>query len=182
MEAQANLPSHQIDTRSRRVKLILLDVDGVMTDGSIFVSPDGSEAKAFSIRDGAAIVWAQRCGLPVGLLTGRPSDATHRRAAELGIDIVASSGPDKQQAFNQVLRARGLVDTDVAYMGDDLLDLPVLRRAGLAAAPADAAPEVKSAVHWISGHAGGHGAVRDLIELVLKGRGLWEGLLRSLSS
>jgi 3-deoxy-D-manno-octulosonate 8-phosphate phosphatase (KDO 8-P phosphatase) len=168
--------------RSRRVKLVLLDVDGVMTDGLIFVSPDGSEAKAFSIRDGAAIVWAQRCGLPVGLLTGRPSDATHRRAAELGIDLVASSGPDKQLAYNQILRARGLTDTDVAYMGDDLLDLPVLRRAGLSAAPADAAAEVKSAVHWVSPHDGGRGAVRDLIELVLKGRGMWDGLLRSLSS
>jgi 3-deoxy-D-manno-octulosonate 8-phosphate phosphatase (KDO 8-P phosphatase) len=175
------LPSHQIDTRSRKLKLLLLDVDGVLTDGSVTVCGDGTETKTFSIRDGAAIVWAQKSGLPVGLLSGRPSDATNRRAAELGIEILVNGASDKQEAFNQLLRARGLTDTEVAYMGDDLLDLSVLRRAGLSAAPADAADEVRAAVHWVSRHAGGRGAVRELVELLLKGRGRWDALLRTLA-
>ncbi len=176
------LPIHQIESRSRRVRLLLLDVDGTMTDGTVIMGGDGGEAKAFSIRDGAAIVWAQRCGLPVGLMTGRPSEATNRRAAELGVEIVANAGSDKQETFDQILRDRGLADNEVAYMGDDLLDLTVLRRAGLSAAPADAAEEVKSAVHWMSRYPGGRGAIREFIEILLKGRGRWDALVRTLSS
>jgi len=176
------LPSHQIETRSRKIKLLLLDVDGVLTDGSVTMYGDGTEAKTFSIRDGAAIVWAQASGLPVGLLTGRPSEVTNRRAAELGIAILANAGPDKQEAFAYLLRERGLMETDVAYMGDDLLDLTVLRRAGLSAAPADAADEVRAVVHWVSRHAGGRGAVREFVEVLLKARGHWDSLVRTLST
>jgi 3-deoxy-D-manno-octulosonate 8-phosphate phosphatase (KDO 8-P phosphatase) len=176
------LPSHQIEMRSRRLKLLLLDVDGVLTDGTLLMGPDGDEAKAFSIRDGSGIVWAQRTGLPVGLLTGRPSEVTNRRAAELGIEIVAQGDPGKAAAFEQILRGRGLTDAEVAYMGDDLIDLPVLRRAGISAAPADAAEEVKAAVHWVSRYSGGHGAVREFVELLLKSRGRWDALVRALST
>ena len=164
------------------MRLLLLDVDGVLTDGLIVTTGDGREAKTFSIRDGAAIVWAQQCDLPVGLLTGRPSEATNRRAAELGIGLVAAGNPHKQAAFEQILRTEGLAEEDVAYMGDDLLDLPILRRAGLSAAPADAAEEVKSSVHWVSRFAGGRGAVRDFVELILKHRGRWDSLVKTLTA
>ncbi len=176
------LPSHQFELRARRLKLLLLDVDGVLTDGSILLGADGDEAKRFSIRDGSGIVWAQRTGLTVGLLTGRPSHATNRRAAELGIEIVAQGDPGKSAAFEQILRSRELEDDEVAYMGDDLIDLPVLRRAGVSAAPADAAEEVKTAVHWVSRYNGGHGAVREFVEVLLKSRGRWDALVRSLST
>lgn len=175
------LPSHQIEMRARRLKLLLLDVDGVLTDGRVLMGPGGEEAKVFSIRDGSGIVWAQRTGLTVGLLTGRPSEVTNRRAAELGIEIIAQGDPGKSAAFEQILRGRGLIDAEVAYMGDDLIDLPVIRRAGISAAPADAVEEVKAAVHWVSRYNGGHGAVREFVELLLKSRGRWEALLRAIS-
>jgi 3-deoxy-D-manno-octulosonate 8-phosphate phosphatase (KDO 8-P phosphatase) len=176
------LPAHQVELRSRRLKLLLLDVDGVLTDGTVLIGPESGEVKAFSIRDGAAMVWAQRSGLPIGLLTGRPSEATNRRAYELGVEIVVNSGPDKREAFDQILRERRITNLEVAYMGDDLLDLPVLRRAGLSAAPVDAADEVKAAVHFVSKLGGGRGAVREFIEVLLKGRGSWDALIRALTT
>jgi len=163
--------------RARRVRLLLFDVDGVLTDGSVIIGPEGHEAKSFSIRDGAALVWAQRTGLEVGLLSGRPSVATTRRAAELGIQLVVQDAADKRDALARIIEARGLAEADVAFMGDDLLDLPVLTRVGLAAAPADAAEEVRSRVHWVSRQAGGRGAVRELIELVLQARQEWNALV-----
>jgi 3-deoxy-D-manno-octulosonate 8-phosphate phosphatase (KDO 8-P phosphatase) len=166
-----------LSARARAIRLILLDVDGVLTDGTVNIHSDGSESKAFSIRDGAAIVWARREGIDVGLLTGRPSKATTRRAAELGISVVVETGPDKGEAFTKLLADRGMADSDVAYMGDDLLDLPVLARAGLATAPADAAEEVLSRVHWASRYPGGRGAVRELIELILRARLRWEAIV-----
>ena len=167
----------EVEARARQIRLLLLDVDGVLTDGLIVLAADGDEAKSFSIRDGAALVWAKRAGLQVGFLSGRPSEATSRRARELGIDLVVQEGPDKGPAFARILEQHGLVDEQVAYMGDDLLDLPVLRRAGLSAAPADAAPEVLARVHWVSRKPGGRGAVRELVELLLHARQEWDALL-----
>jgi 3-deoxy-D-manno-octulosonate 8-phosphate phosphatase (KDO 8-P phosphatase) len=112
-------------------------------------------------------------------LSGRPSGATTRRATELGISIAVQGVTDKVEAYAEILRANHLEDTDVAYMGDDLLDLPVLARVGLSAAPADAADEVRARVHWVSAHGGGRGAVREFIELVLKARGRWAPLVQS---
>ena len=160
--------------RCRRLKLILSDVDGVLTDGTVIVGGDGSEAKSFYIRDGAGIVMAQRAGIRVGLLSGRPSDATTRRANELGIDIVIQGGADKHRHFVRLLDDTGLDAAAIAYMGDDLLDLPILARAGLAAAPADAAVEVRTAAHWVSQAPGGRGAVRELAELLLRTQGQWQ--------
>lgn len=159
---------------ARRIRLLLLDVDGVLTDGTILLHHDGGESKAFHIRDGAAIVWAQRAGLKVGLLSGRASDATVQRAAQLGIPLVVQGAADKLAAYEQILRDAALEDGEVAYMGDDLQDLPVLRRVGFSAAPADAAPEVRSRVHWVSARNGGRGAVRELIEHVLGAQGAWQ--------
>ena len=155
------------------IKLLLFDVDGVLTDGRIAIHADGSESKEFSIRDGAGIVWAQRAGLVVGLLSARHSDATAVRAAQLGITMVVQGASDKLAGYEQILQQAGLTDDEVGYMGDDLQDLPVLRRAGFSAAPADAALEVLAAVTWVSGSRGGHGAARECIEHVLRAQGLW---------
>jgi len=166
-----------IDERAQRIRLLLFDVDGVLTDGVIVMHADGSESKGFHIKDGAAIVWAQRAGVPVGLLSARASGATTHRAAQLAIRIVQQGVTSKLSAFEQILKSSGLAEEAVSYMGDDLLDLPVLDRAGLAAAPADAAREVRQAVHWVSAARGGRGAVRELIELVLRAQGRWDGIV-----
>ena len=155
------------------IKLLLFDVDGVLTDGSIIVNGDGTESKQFNIRDGAGIVWAQRAGLSVGLLSARLADATAMRATQLGITIVRQGAADKLAGYQQILADEGLTDDQVGYMGDDLQDLPVLRRAGFSAAPSDAAPEVRAAVQWVSASGGGRGAVRECIEHVLRAQGIW---------
>jgi 3-deoxy-D-manno-octulosonate 8-phosphate phosphatase (KDO 8-P phosphatase) len=164
--------------RAARLKLLVFDVDGVLTDGVIVMHADGSESKHFHIRDGAAMVWAQRMGIPVALLSARTSGATTQRAAQLGIRTVVQSAGSKLEAYEQILRERALADEQVAFMGDDLLDLPVMTRVGLSAAPADAAPEVLERADWVSTRPGGHGAVREFIEMVLRAHGRWEDVLR----
>jgi 3-deoxy-D-manno-octulosonate 8-phosphate phosphatase (KDO 8-P phosphatase) len=156
------------------IRLLLFDVDGVLTDGTILVHADGSESKQFNIRDGAGMVWAQRAGLSIGLLSARTADATTARAAQLGIRIVSQGGADKLAEYERILEDAGLGDHQVGYMGDDLQDLPVLRRAGFSAAPADAAAEVLAAVQWISPSRGGRGAARECIEHVLRAQGHWQ--------
>ena len=167
-----------IEGRARSLRLLLFDVDGVLTDGTLLMRPDGSDVKPFFIRDGAALVWAQREGLQVGILSGRASDATTRRAAELGITVVAQGESDKRAAYARILTSQGLTDEQVAFMGDDLPDLPVLARVGLSAAPADAAEEVRTRVDWISQHGGGRGAVREFVELLLRIRGRWDSVVQ----
>ena len=160
------------------IRLLLFDVDGVLTDGVVLMHADGSEAKGFHIRDGAAMVWAQRAGLTVGWLSARTSGATTHRAAQLAIRLVVQGATSKLAAYERILRDTGLSDNAVAYMGDDLLDLPVLVRVGLSAAPSDAAAEVLSRVHWVSSRAGGRGAVREFIEMVLRAQNRWDNVLR----
>jgi 3-deoxy-D-manno-octulosonate 8-phosphate phosphatase (KDO 8-P phosphatase) len=164
--------------RAAGIRLLLFDVDGVLTDGVVHMHVDGSESKGFHIRDGAAMVWAQRVGLTVGLLSARASGATTQRAAQLAIRLVVQGVSSKLDAYERILRDAGLPDAAVAYMGDDLLDLPVLARAGLSAAPADAAPEVLSRVNWVSAAPGGRGAVREFIEKVLRAQNRWDGIVR----
>jgi 3-deoxy-D-manno-octulosonate 8-phosphate phosphatase (KDO 8-P phosphatase) len=166
-----------VEERARRVKLLLFDVDGVLTDGIVVMHADGSESKGFHIKDGAAIVWAQRSGLPVGLLSSRSSGATAHRAAQLAVRIVQQGVASKSAAFDQILSDANITEDAVSYMGDDLLDLPVLTRCGLSAAPADAVEEVRSAVDWVSTAAGGRGAVRELIEIVLRAQGRWAAVV-----
>jgi 3-deoxy-D-manno-octulosonate 8-phosphate phosphatase (KDO 8-P phosphatase) len=173
------LSPREFTARARRVRLLVLDVDGVLTDGRVSIGGDGHESKWFSIRDGAALAWVRRSGIDVAWLSGRPSDSTARRAAELGIETVLQGGPEKRAPFRKLLADRGLKASDVAYMGDDLLDLPVLQQAGLAASPADAAPEVRRRVHWVSQAPGGHGAVREFIERILRARGAWDAVVSS---
>ena len=163
-----------LTAKASRVRLLLLDVDGVLTDGVVTMHADGTESKDFHIRDGAAIVWAQRAGLPVGLLSARHSGATAQRAAQLAIRILSQGMQSKLEGYQQILRQTNVAEEAIAYMGDDLLDLPVLARVGFSAAPADAAPEVRERVDWVSRARGGRGAVREFIELLLRAQSRWE--------
>jgi 3-deoxy-D-manno-octulosonate 8-phosphate phosphatase (KDO 8-P phosphatase) len=167
-----------VTERAAGIRLLLFDVDGVLTDGTVQMHADGSETKRFSIRDGAAMVWAQRVGLTVGLLSARSSAATTQRAAQLAIRLVVQGVPSKLEAYTRILRDTGVPEAAVAYMGDDLIDLPVLARAGLAAAPADAAVEVRSRAHWISTVPAGRGAVREFVEMVLRAQNRWDEIVR----
>jgi 3-deoxy-D-manno-octulosonate 8-phosphate phosphatase (KDO 8-P phosphatase) len=171
-----------LQERAAAIRLILLDVDGVLTDGTVVMHGDGTESKAFHIRDGAAIVWAMQTGIPIGLLSARSSAATVQRATQLGIRIVAQGAISKPVEFERIIAGQGVAESEVAYMGDDLLDIPVLKRVGLAGAPADAAPEVRETVDWVSSHGGGRGAVREFIELVLRAQGQWDAIVKDFSA
>ena len=166
-----------LHTKATLVKLLLFDVDGVLTDGKILLHPDGTESKRFDIKDGTGMVWAQRAGLKIGVLSARTSAATAQRAAQLGITIVQQGVPSKLHAYDEILRQQQLNDAETAYMGDDLLDLPVIARVGLSACPADAVAEVRSRVDFVSRAVGGDGAAREFVEIVLKAQGRWEALL-----
>jgi 3-deoxy-D-manno-octulosonate 8-phosphate phosphatase (KDO 8-P phosphatase) len=162
--------------RARRVRLLLFDVDGVLTDGTILLDAEGRESKRFHIRDGTALVWARQAGLLTGLLSARTAAATSERARQLGIHVVRQQATDKAAAFAEILAEQALAADEVAFMGDDLMDLPVLRQVGLSAAPADAVADVRARVHVVTPHAGGDGAVRDLIEGVLRAQGRWAAI------
>jgi 3-deoxy-D-manno-octulosonate 8-phosphate phosphatase (KDO 8-P phosphatase) len=166
-----------INAKASKIKLLLFDVDGVLTDGKILLHADGSESKQFDIKDGTGIIWAQRAGLTVGLLSARTSAATGQRAAQLGITLVHQGVASKLESYEQIVDSLLLEDEQVAYMGDDVLDLPVLVRVGLATAPADAVEDVRSRVDWISSAKGGQGAARDLIEVILRAQGRWDAIL-----
>jgi 3-deoxy-D-manno-octulosonate 8-phosphate phosphatase (KDO 8-P phosphatase) len=166
-----------IDAKAARVRLLLFDVDGVLTDGKVLLHADGTESKVFDIKDGTGIVWAQRLGLTVGFLSARASSATAQRAAQLGITLVHQGVASKLETYDQIADSLMLEDEEIAYMGDDILDLPVLARVGLATAPADAADDVRSRVHWVAKALGGDGAARELIELILRAQGLWDSVL-----
>lgn len=160
--------------RCRALKLILSDVDGVMTDGSVLLLPDGREAKSFNIRDGLGIVMAHAAGLRTGLLSGRSSEVVERRAAELRMAVVRQGARDKGQALREILRSEGLSAEQVAYVGDDINDLPVLGQVGLSAAPADAAFEVRAQAFMVLSAAGGRGCLREFIDAILRARGDFE--------
>ena len=170
------------DDKASKIKLLLFDVDGVLTDGKVVLHADGSESKSFDIKDGTGIVWAQRAGLTVGILSARTSAATSQRAAQLGITLIHQGVKSKLDTYDQIADSLLLEDEQVAYMGDDVLDLPVLLRVGLAAAPADAVETVRSRVHWVSRCQGGAGAARELIELILRAQGRWDSLVASYLS
>lgn len=160
--------------RCRALKLILTDVDGVMTDGTVLLLPDGSEAKSFHIRDGLAVVLAHRAGLRTGLVSGRASPVVARRAEELGMAVVRQGVRDKGRALAEILAEQGLAAHEVAYMGDDVNDLPILTEAGLSAAPADAPLEVRLAAFMVTEARGGEGCLREFVEAILRARGDWE--------
>jgi 3-deoxy-D-manno-octulosonate 8-phosphate phosphatase (KDO 8-P phosphatase) len=170
-----------IEQRAARIRLVLFDVDGVLTDGRVMLHADGGESKQFHIRDGIVMVWAQRMGLNIGLLSARHSPTTTERAAQLGITLVHQGVASKIEAYDAIVGDIGLNDDEVAYMGDDIVDIAVLARVGLAGAPADAVPEVRERVHWIAPSAGGAGAAREFLELILRTQGQWDRILRSFA-
>jgi 3-deoxy-D-manno-octulosonate 8-phosphate phosphatase (KDO 8-P phosphatase) len=157
--------------RARRVRLLVLDVDGVMTDGRLHITARGEETTVFHVRDGSGIVALQRAGVPVAIISGRDSPAVTRRAAELGIVHVRQGVGDKGAALDELLEALGIADAgEVACVGDDTPDVPLLERAGLAVAVADAHPAALALAHWITPAPGGHGAVRQVCDLLLHAR------------
>jgi 3-deoxy-D-manno-octulosonate 8-phosphate phosphatase (KDO 8-P phosphatase) len=166
-----------VAARAKNIRVLLMDVDGVLTDGHIWLLSrrDGtaSEIKGFSAYDGAGLKLARAAGLRTGLITGRESSAVAQRARECEIEFVYQGHATKLGAYEEILRATGASDREVAYVGDDLPDLPLLKRVGLAVAVANAAPEVKRAAHFITSRSGGEGAVREVIELIVKSQGKW---------
>jgi len=166
-----------LTAKASSVKLILLDVDGVLTDGAVVISGNGLESKRFHIRDGIALVWAQRAGLKVGLLSARQSATTTQRAAQLGISLVRQGVASKAAAYEEILSDTAVTDAEVAYMGDDVVDLAVLGRVGLSAAPSDAVAEVRSRVDFVSTCRGGEGAVREFVEAILRAQGQWTAIV-----
>ncbi len=171
-----------IQRRAMHIKMLVMDVDGVLTDGQILYGTDGVEIEAFSVRDGLGLRLAQRAGLVTAVLTGRASGAVARRAKELGIPEIHLGLSNKLKTYEMLLRRHGLSDGAVAYIGDDLNDLPLLARVGLSAAPADAIPEVRAAVAYVTASGGGRGAIREVIDLILKAQGRWEEAVEGLRS
>ena len=160
-----------VQTKAKNIKLLLLDVDGVLTDGRIIIDNQGNELKAFHVRDGHGIKMAQRAGLVIGIITGRKSEVVSIRARELEITEVHQGAHEKIVVYDQILKKYGFRDTDVAYMGDDVVDVEIFKRVGLAATVVDADPAVKPFIDLVTRAAGGQGAVRELINFILKKQG-----------
>lgn len=166
--------------RARAVRALLMDCDGVLTDGRIILLPEGDDIKLFDAHDGQGLKLAARAGVRTGVITVRRSRALERRAQEVGIHRLFQGIERKIEVYQQFLREEGLRDQEVAYIGDDLPDLPPMRRAGLAVAVPDAVEEVRRIAHYVTRNAGGRGAVRETIELILKAQGKWDALLAEL--
>lgn len=162
----------------RQIKLLLLDVDGVLTDGRIVYGTDGCEIKAFDVKDGHGLKLIQRAGIQVGIITGRESNIVVRRAAELGINLVYQAAKDKKTPFYEILKKLSLQPSEVAYVGDDLVDLPILKEVGFSATVADAVEDIKPHVDMITSRRGGRGAVREVCDYLLKQSGRWEEVTR----
>lgn len=159
--------------KCRKIKLLLLDVDGVFTDGRLYVSGEGQEMKAFHIQDGQGISLLQKSGIQVGIISGRSSRAVDIRAKELSIQEVHQGVSDKMKVYEEILTRYRLKDEEVAYIGDDLIDRPLLKRAGLSVAVANAHETVRQGVDWVTRREGGAGAVREVADLLLKSQGKW---------
>ena len=156
------------------IRAVLLDIDGVLTDGRIGYGADAAEVKFFDVRDGLGVKLLQAGGIKVGVLSGRASQANRHRAQELRLDVVVEGEADKVVGLAKALGELGVDAAACCYVGDDLIDVPVMRRVGLAVAVADAAAEVRGAAHWVTAQPGGHGAVREVAEWLLKQAGRWQ--------
>lgn len=162
---------------SKKIKLILLDVDGVMTNGEIIIGQTGELCKAFNAMDGLGISLAKKSGIQVGIITGRESGIVRHRAQELSIDILHMGIKNKLQVLKDILAQGKYTADEIAFMGDDLNDLPIIKNVGFAIAPANAAVEVRERAHYICRRSGGNGAVREAIEHILKNQGLWSPII-----
>lgn len=167
--------------RASQIKLVLMDVDGTMTDGGVTLlsQPDGTalEIKTFDAHDGQGLTLARSAGLRTGCITGRESAALLRRAQEMKMEFIYMKQPVKMPAYEEILNKAGLPDSAVAYIGDDLPDIPIMRRAGFAVAVGDAVIEVKKAAHYTTKALAGRGAVREAVEVILKSQGIWEEMI-----
>jgi 3-deoxy-D-manno-octulosonate 8-phosphate phosphatase (KDO 8-P phosphatase) len=179
--ARALKISPALKKRAAQIKLILMDVDGTMTDGGVTLlsQNDGTalEIKTFDAHDGQGLTLAQTAGLRTGCITGRESAALLRRAHEMKMDFIYMKQPVKMPAYEEILQKAAVPDSAVAFIGDDLPDIPLLRRVGLAVAVGDAVPEVKKVAHYTTKALAGRGAVREAIELILKSKGIWEAMI-----
>jgi len=164
--------------KAARIRLVLFDVDGVLTDGSLYLGDDGQEYKAFHSRDGHGMAMLKEAGVDIGIITGRTSQVVVHRMASLGIEHVYQGQRDKLPAFEALLAKLGISADEVAFVGDDVVDLPILTRVGLAIAVADAHPLVVRHAHWRTPNPGGRGAARDVCELILEARDQLDALLR----
>ena len=168
----------KIRDKAKKIKLLLLDVDGVLTDGGIVMNDRGEEIKRFDVRDGHGIRLLLRAGLQVGLITGRTSKVVSHRARDLGIRIVYQKAYNKLEVYRKIKRKSRLRDHEIAYVADDIVDLPILRRVGLAMTVKDSWPGLKPEVDYVTAGEGGRGAVREVAELLLKAQGKWKELTR----
>ena len=168
----------ELQSRAARIKLFLMDCDGVLTDARIWVQENGEDQKAFNTKDGLGLEILHRAGLKSGVISGRVSSALTRRAQKLGMSYVRQGCEDKQQAFAEIVADAGLTNAEVAFAGDDLNDVPLMLKSGLAIAVADAVIETREHAHYITQARGGHGAVREAIELILKSQGRWDEVVR----
>lgn len=162
--------------KARRVKLLLLDLDGVLTDGGIVMDHRGMETKRFDVRDGHGIRLLQRAGIRVGIISGRSSGAARRRAKDLDIELLYQGIDDKAAVYEKIKRMTGLKDAEIAFVGDDLVDLPLLRRVGLSIAVRDCWKELKRWTDHVTAAGGGRGAVREVAELLLKAQRKWQSV------
>jgi len=171
----------EVQERAARVRLLLMDVDGVLTDGKLYYVPDGDgsvfETKGFDSQDGIALQWLHWKGIRAGLISGRVSRAVEERARQCRFAFVYQGHIEKIPILEEILARAGVGPDEVAYIGDDLTDVVVMRRVGLAVAPANARPEVKRCAHYVTAAEGGRGAVREAIEMILRAQGRWEDLL-----
>ena len=168
----------EIRKRATQIKLLILDVDGVLTNGGLIWHDDGKESKIFHVHDGHGIRLMQRAGIEVALLTGRSSRVVAHRAQDLGIKLVAQGSKNKLNDYEEMLRQRQLDDLEVAYVGDDLVDVPVFKRVGLAVAVAGSPDYVNSQCHVTTQNQGGEGAVREVCDFILQAQGKWEEVTR----
>lgn len=172
------MTTDELQQRAASIKLLLMDCDGVLTDGRIWLFANGEEQKGFHTRDGLGIELWHRAGLTSGIISGRESSAVERRARALGMTYVSLGRSDKEQIFDETLSKARVTNQEVAYIGDDLNDIPLMLRSGLGVAVADASRETREHAHYVTQLAGGYGAVREVIELILKAQNRWSELIR----
>lgn len=176
-----NITERELLKIARNIKFLILDVDGVLTDGSIILDNEGNEFKSFHVRDGHGIKMLMRGGIKVALITGRYSKVVDRRAHELGITEVFQKCRDKRIAYSQLAEKYSLNDNEIAYIGDDIIDIPLLKRSGFPVVVADADDEVKAVAKMITKKVGGRGAVREVCDFLLKAKGLWQDIINGYS-
>ncbi len=167
-----------VENRAARVRLLLMDCDGVLTDGRLWLLENGDERKSFNVKDGLGLELFHRAGLQTGIISGRTSSALERRARDLGVAFVRQGAQDKILVFEELIAQAGVAESEVAFVGDDLADIVIMRRSEFGVAVADAAAETRSIAHYVTRANGGEGAVREVVEIILKAQGRWADLVR----